>query len=358
MARILHAADLHISASEKEYSLGVLDEIIATAVGTKADALVFAGDLFDSFDDCESLRADFRAHVMPLRGRCRLLFLPGNHEDLGRASRPLSSLDFGDAEILEEKPFGIQHVADVEILAIPHQKGYADYREWPIPQKKTKLRIAVAHALVAGGGFAFDDVEEEAAVMDPDLFVRCGVDYAALGHIHSEKTLSIGTLALSYPGSSRVWRRGETGPRVVHLLEANADVRSTRIVLSKAGAYRRYDVLLGLAGDAPDLSVLEGDWQIEDWVELYLSGLVEDEHAIVDLENTFRARYERRRVRKLQVGREGIAVLSGIASEPIARRFLEIWEAKKPFPQGAESAWLKARELGLLKIKDTIEARR
>ena len=357
MARILHAADLHISVSEKEYCLGVLDEIVATAVSEKVDALVFAGDLFDSFDDCESLRVDFRAHVMPLRGRCRLLFLPGNHEDLGRASRPLSSLDFGEAEILEEKPFGILHIAGVEIFAIPHQKVYAEYREWKIPQKKTNLRIAVAHALVAGAGFAFDDVEEEAAVMDPDLFVRCGVDYAALGHIHSEKTFSTGSLTLSYPGSCRVWRRGETGPRVMHLLEADADVRSARIVLSKAGTYRRYDVLLGLAGDAPDLSVIESDWRTEDWVELCLSGLVEDEHAIVDLEDTLRARYERR-VRKLEVRREGIAVLTGIASEPIARRFLEIWEAKKPFPQAAESAWLKARELGLLKIKETIEARR
>jgi hypothetical protein len=54
MPRILHAANLHISVSEKEYSLAVLDEIVATAVNTKADALVFAGDLFDSFSDCET----------------------------------------------------------------------------------------------------------------------------------------------------------------------------------------------------------------------------------------------------------------------------------------------------------------
>ena len=357
MARILHAADLHLSVSEKEYGLTVLDEIVATAVSARTDALVFAGDLFDSFADCESLRADFRAHVQPLGKRCLLLFLPGNHEDLGRGSRPLSGLDFGAAQILEEKPFRVHRLADVEILAIPHQRGYAEYREWKVPPKTTKIRIAFAHALVAGAGFTLDDVEEEASVMDPDLFARCGVDYAALGHIHAERTLSIGALTLSYPGSSRVWRRGEAGPRVVHLIEADADVRSSPIVLLKAGMYRRYDLPLGLAGEAPDLSDIEGDWHSEDWVELCLTGLVEDERSIAELEGIFRTRYGRR-VRKFDVERNDIAVLSGITSEPIARRFLEIWEARKPFPAESEEAWRKARELGLLRIKETIEARR
>ena len=86
---------------------------------------------------------------------------------------------------MEEKSFRIYQVGDVEIFAIPHQKEYAVYRDWRVPPKRTKLRIAVAHALVAGAGFTIDDVEEEASVMDHDLFARFGVDYAALGHIHA-----------------------------------------------------------------------------------------------------------------------------------------------------------------------------
>ncbi len=357
MARILHAADLHLSVSEKEYGLAVLDEIVVTAVGAGTDALVFAGDLFDSFADCESLRADFRAHVQPIGKHCLLLFLPGNHEDLGRGSRPLSGLDFGAARVLEQKPFGIHRVADVEVLAIPHQRGYAEYREWKVPPKETKIRIALAHALVAGAGFAFDDVEEEASVIDPDLFLRFGADYAALGHIHAERRLSVGSITLAYPGSSRVWRRGEVGPRVVHLIEADEGIRSSPIVLRKAGMYRRYDVPLGLAGEAPDLSDIESQWRSEDWVELCLAGLVDDERDIANLEDAFQRRYGRQ-VRKFEVERNDIAVLSGITSEPIAGSFLEAWEARKPFPAGSEEAWHKARELGLLKIKEIIEARR
>ena len=52
MAKIIHAADLHLEdGEEKSYCYGVLDELIALALSEKAGALVLAGDLFDSFAD-------------------------------------------------------------------------------------------------------------------------------------------------------------------------------------------------------------------------------------------------------------------------------------------------------------------
>ena len=84
MTQIIHCADLHLSMTDREYGLAVLDEILDLARG--ADALIMAGDLFDSFQDLESLRADFRKRMGTLPGHCKPIVIAGNHERLGRRS--------------------------------------------------------------------------------------------------------------------------------------------------------------------------------------------------------------------------------------------------------------------------------
>ena len=59
MTRIIHAADLHISVAEKDYSLKVLDSIIRIVQEGNAKYLLFAGDIFDSFADAETLTGGF-----------------------------------------------------------------------------------------------------------------------------------------------------------------------------------------------------------------------------------------------------------------------------------------------------------
>jgi hypothetical protein len=224
--------------------------------------------------------------------------------------------------------------------------------------------VALAHGVVAGMSFGGLDAEGGATALDPDLFARLKVDYAALGHIHGRRHQVFGSLTIAYPGSARVWRQGETGPRGVYLLELPPGGPSPlqrgpepafhRLV--SAGEYRHYGIPLTLDGDPPDLDRLASAWSPADAVELEFTGLVEDERLMARLAEDLRARYGSR-VRRLTLTRDGVTALPGISSHPVARQFLERWaarpEARDPGHAGYP-AWLRARELALLQLKASL----
>jgi DNA repair protein SbcD/Mre11 len=368
VTRILHCADLHLSVQEKVYSLSVLSEIAGLATEKKVNLLLFAGDTFDSFVDAEALRADFKQRIDPIGNSVTVLVLPGNHEDLQRGARRLGSFEFGKARLLDEEPFGILEFPDMDLISIPHRKSYADYREWAMPARRRRFRIITAHCIVSGLGIPFDEGEEMVSVIDPDLFHRAGADYAALGHIHSARAIRIEstspdaqartrTLILSYPGSARVCRKGETGPRCASLIEVGEEIRATSLVLKSAGQYREIVLDVGLDGAIPDIEHLSHEWDPSDRIDISISGIVEDENAFKGAADKL-ADALRPQLRAVNVIRDGVSVLEGISSEPIARKFLELCEKVRP----AESApdfpvWRKAREVGLLKLKKVLGGR-
>jgi hypothetical protein len=373
MARILHAADLHLSEADKDYSLAVFAELLEAAAREKADYLLFCGDLFNTFADAEKLRAEFRR----LLGSppFEFLFLPGNHEDLQRGGGELSRLDWGAATVLHARPFELlrrdRSGAVLEFLAVPHQENYSGYGNWPVPPKQAPWRIALSHGVAAGMAYRGPDEESGAAAIDPDLFVRFQCDYAALGHIHGRRSEAFGTSRLAYPGSTRVWRRNESGPRGAYLLDLPRERAAAPpvlpepvfIPLASAGEYRHYALPLGLEGEAPDLDGLAGTWGPADYVELEFTGLVEDENAAARLAESLRARYAAR-VRRLDIDRDGVSALPGISAQPVVRKFLEAWNARMPVPEAGAAAadsaarhavWIRARELALNSLKTSLE---
>jgi DNA repair exonuclease SbcCD nuclease subunit len=347
------------------YSLSVLSEIASLATEKKANLLLFAGDTFDSFGDAEALRGDFKQQIDPIGDAVSVLVLPGNHEDLQRGARRLGSFDFGKARLLDVEPFGILDLPDMELVSIPHRKSYADYREWAMPAKRRRFRIVTAHCVVSGVGIPFDEGEEMVSVIDPDLFQRAGADYAALGHIHSARTIRLkstapdapvrtSALVLSYPGSARVWRRGETGPRSASLIEVGDGIRAIPLVLKSAGQYREILLDVGLDGAIPNIENLSREWDPSDRVEISFSGIVEDENIFKGAADSL-AQALRPSVRAVSVIRDGVSVLEGISSEPIARKFLELCEKARPAADAPDfPVWRKTREIGLLKLKKVI----
>ncbi len=360
MIRILHCADLHLSLAERAYSLAVLDELARAAAAERADIWLLAGDLFDSYGDVEGLRAAFRERVQPLLERTAIVMIPGNHECLGAGSPCLDRLDLGAAWRLQ-RPFDLLEIAGIEILAMPWGADTSDYLSWQVPAKKTRLRLALAHGTVAGFNLSGPEDESDGSAIDPALFAQFGIDYAALGHIHAGRVMRSGATVLAYPGSARVWRRGESGPRRAILVDADPDAGTIAqprgVELAAAGRFRVHEQPLGLDGSGCELAAAASSWGLNDWVELRLSGLVEDEGLVAGLERDLRSEYGPR-LRRFDVTRDDILVLQGIASQPIARRFLSLWAERKPADQGAADLWLAARDAGLRRIKALLEARR
>lgn len=364
MTTLIHCADLHLSAGdERDYSLSVLEEIVALTRRQGAQCLIISGDLFDSFDDARELRAPFREIIAPLAAAAPVLYVPGNHEELRRGRGELGALDLGPVTPGFGTPFQmVTAVEDVEFLCIPHQASYQGYQDWDVPAPCGRFRVAVAHGLVGGMDiYAGPESREEVAAgaIDPDLFVRFGVDYAALGHIHAVHAATFGETELRYSGSARVWRRGEEGRHGVCIVRPGSPAAVEFAPLGSAGRYREYHVPLGLEGDPQGLEPLTAEWETRDWVDVHLAGIVEDENVAARVETGIRERYGGR-VRRLDIRRDEVRPLPGIASQPAARIFLEAWAAREPSEQEDERArrvWYKARELGLEQIARILEAR-
>lgn len=367
MIVVYHCSDLHLSAETdrlRAYSLAVLDEILERAAADRTALLLIAGDLFDNFQAAEALRGAVRERFEGFSGDA--IYVPGNHEELGRGRGALDRLDFGRLQLARTTPFEYSvreyQGLPIELLLIPHQSSYGDFREWAVPQRKAKLRIAVAHGIVSGLAYTGPDEEGDAGAIDPSLFHTHYVDYAALGHIHARRRETLNDCMFSYPGSARVWRSGESGPRGCIKLEIDPAVGNASpefVQLERAGEYRAVPAPLGFDATPADFSDAARAWQPADFVELFFSGLVEDERSLTELETRLSAEYAGR-VRELRFNRDEVYPLPGIQSEPLAKRFLEAWEKSAPAEDNerARRAWRRAREVGLAAIREALNARR
>ncbi|MFP4484068.1 MAG: exonuclease SbcCD subunit D [Spirochaetaceae bacterium] len=367
---LLHAADLHLRAEgrERDYGLAVLDEIISIARQERADVLLFAGDLFESYDDAEALRSVVAEKIAELPTGTAAYLLPGNHEFLRAGGRRFHRLEFGRMAVAAEEPLSISRVHDAELLFVPHQAGYGNYAEWGVPARKLRHRVVVAHATVAG--LFFDESGEEGtSFMDADLLSHLEADYVALGHIHAGRSFTVGEpregrasrVDAVYPGSARVWRKGESGPRSVALVTLDdAGVEWHLRTLSTAGEYRSVVVLVEPDGSiGTDLEAIP--LGPADYASCSLVGVVEDDATLRRVaEEVHQVLAARSRV--IEVTTEDAVLIDGVSEEPIVRRFLEVWrrhgESLRTGDEDARRLWYRAREVGLRTVKQVIEQKR
>ena len=352
---LLHCADLHLTAdpTDREYSLSVLDEVIAIANDRSVDYVLLAGDTFDDYHNVEELRSEFRERIDDVDAK--VLMVPGNHEQLRADGRMLSALDLGDVMLTEELPYRLLHERGVEFLLLPFRKEYGNYVEWSLPKKSAQYRVAIGHGLVAGVSCTFSDEEDEGA-LDWDIFERCKVDYAAMGHVHGATEDQRGERILAYPGSARVWRKGERGPRHVLHVELGDRIERELVVLRAAGQYLPIKLPLRFDGSCPEAKEILKTCTQYDWVDIEISGLVEDEHTVRSLEEALRQQLENR-VRRIDIDRSAVDVAAAISAQPLAAQFLELWQQQEPDDDSERDVWYRSRELGLMMIKSRLEAR-
>ena len=240
--RFVHAADLHldspftgIRAAAPENVAEVLysatfdsyENIIALCISEGVDALLVAGDIYDGAD--RSLRAQ-RAFIDGLRSLdaagIRSFVCHGNHDPLdgweARLSYPDSCRRFGSefapAPIFPNEP----ERALVYGISYPTRDVYENLVSRLGPVDERAFTIGLVHANVGGN--------TDHALYAPcslDDLAQSGIDYWALGHVHTRQVLGERAPTVVYPGNPQGRHPNETGARGVYLVEvdANGDAR-------------------------------------------------------------------------------------------------------------------------------------
>jgi DNA repair exonuclease SbcCD nuclease subunit len=371
--KYLACADLHCSKTEEDYSLSVLDEITAICRSEKAGGILFAGDIFDSYQDAETMRNRFSGILEKLPENCAVYYIPGNHEEL-RAADSIAKFDFGKARLLSAKPCSIVPLdSGTELAAIPFQKNYSAYRGWNIPPKGGKKRIALAHGTVPGifymghensagpkGEDLFGEEENPPGVLDEDLFSYLGADLAIVGHIHAGYKKQTENCLIVSPGSARVWREGETGSRQALLIDTDALRTPREIVLQAAGRYRviNMEVLPNCSLNIPEELKTGKGLSPNDWLCLNVYGVVEDESAAMEAVNK-KTEELKKKYRRVTIIKEGLFVLKGISTHPLALQFIRKWkESRGKYTELDDESYHLAKLRGLAKLKEIVEARK
>ena len=214
--KIAMCADVHLSAREKEWSLAVLKELVSKAEA-EASMLFIGGDLFDSLDDAQKLRKDYEA-VIEASKLEQVIWAAGNHDaknpfgsialaslmqlSFGRKTELVCDIRNGTAD-REKNPVHYTANSEFELIVIPFLEKPEWYSYAMLPEKKAK-RIILAH----GTHVDIAVSEESENCLFPRGFEKLfNADFMLLGHIHKRSSGD----AWLYPGSARIWRRGESG---------------------------------------------------------------------------------------------------------------------------------------------------
>lgn len=249
MIRFLHTGDWHIGqtlrgwARDAEFR-AVLAELTAIAAQREADAMIVAGDVFDSQNpsgEAQRLFYDALAALHRACPRMTLLITAGNHDSPGRLAAPESLLQAFGVHVVgsvrrQEGSIDIAHhliplkdasgetaalalavsyptsaclppfarLTDVEGSPVVHavRKLYSDMFEAARPLCNGVPLIATGHLHIAGG-LESEGAERRILVggehaAPPDIFPD-DVAYVALGHLH--KAQRVGRDAIRYSGS-------------------------------------------------------------------------------------------------------------------------------------------------------------
>ena len=263
--RFVHAADLHldspfsglraiapdeVSSKLRRATFDVYESIVDLCIEERVDALLVAGDVYDSRD--RSLRAQLK-FVDGLRrldeAGIRSFICHGNHDPLdgweARLDLPDGCVRFG-SEVTGEPVF-------------PEDPGRATVYGISYPQREVRenlsprfrdlpnrgFKIGLLHANV--GGNSEHDSYAPCSVSDLE---ETSIDYWALGHVHTRSVLRDQNPAIIYPGNPQGRNPNEPGERGVYLVEVDEsggvemEFRAVDVV-----RWERRDLNIGGLGD-------------------------------------------------------------------------------------------------------------
>ena len=322
MTKILIAADLHLSVTEKSYSFSVFDEILENA--KNYDALFLLGDTFNTFEDAEKLKEEFSKKSAIYNKNIYLL--KGNHEYLKSGGINLSKLKFADnIKIIENIDF--INLDNLDILAVAFSENYNIDNDFlkRVENLKEKNRIFLGHGIVEGTLWAIEE-NEESAFIPIEIIKRVKPNLAIVGHIHKQMEINIENINIIYIGSARVWRKSKSEMGARKCLALNIDCNSITknyIDLKSAGEYRVYNLNI----NDIDLKIenIYKNWNYKDIIDINIYGIIEDEILLENKKKEIINKYSKY-AREINIKSANLFFLENAYNENIIKEFLNVTE--------------------------------
>lgn len=238
--RFIHAADLHLGAPFKglhplppewedllaEGIPKAFLHVVDAAVRNEVDFVAIAGDLFDQAGP------SYYEYTLVQRGLERLeragvpvYFCAGNHDPQEFWDRYYGELP-ANVHVFPAGEGGFfLHEREGEPLALLAGRGYRQ-RFWPFGEDIAHglTREAARAALGVDAPFAVGvlhtglDIDPLKAPVDPAELVASGMDYWALGHVHSRHVRPADNPRISFSGCIQARAAKNTGPHGVNLV--------------------------------------------------------------------------------------------------------------------------------------------
>ena len=348
MPKILIAADLHLSISEKSYSFSVFEEILENA--KNYDALFLLGDTFNTFEDAEKLKEEFSKKSEIYNKNIYLL--KGNHEYLKSGGINLSKLKFANnIKIIENIDF--INLDNLDILAVAFSENYNIDNDFlkRVENLKEKNRIFLGHGIVEGTLWAIEE-NEESAFIPIEIIKRVKPNLAIVGHIHKQMEINIENINIIYIGSARVWRKSksEMGARKCLALNIDCDsITKNYIDLKSAGEYRVYNLNI----NDIDLKIenIYKNWNYKDIIDINIYGIIEDEILLENKKKEIINKYSKY-AREINIKSANLFFLENALNENIIKEFFKVadeFEFKSDSEEYLEIVEL-AKRIGIEKI--------
>ena len=244
--KILHAADLHLDSpfeglsaakaairrAEQRLLLSALAEL---AFKEKPDLVLLSGDLLDSSNTVHDTGEELLRNLASIP--CPVFISPGNHDFYGPRC-PYARLKMPEnVHVFHEGTLRFVSVpsADARVFgaAFTSTKCAALLHGFHAQRRPGTYNLLCIHGEVGNPASAFNPISAEDVAAS-------GIDYAALGHVHScSGLLRSGNTWYSWPGCPEGHSFEETGDKTVSIVELCGEECSLRTVSIAARKYRK-----------------------------------------------------------------------------------------------------------------------
>lgn len=243
MFKFLHLADLHLGAcfdmlppekaeSARGKQFAALEHAVRVAERETAQAILIAGDLFDSPQPSTTLFS--RAMSILSQAPCPVFIAPGNHDYIESGSPYLTTALPENVHVFTSdtlEPIHIGQAATVWGAAFHNQSASIPltHRNFSRP-----LNLCLVHTdLKTDSGYNH---------YSPDQIAQSGFSYLAAGHNHAPSGLRrAGGTVFCCPGGLCALSARETGPKGFLLLEAGDTIKA-QFIESKAVQFARIEI--------------------------------------------------------------------------------------------------------------------